>query len=105
VENGRVVEVTRERVMLGETYGAGRVHVWAGREVPTSVLRERAALAQEGTAFCFVIVHGAPPSGRERIEVFVSTRGVMDDDRVHLDLAAVEEAVQKALVEAPEHAT
>mgnify|MGYP001101453630 CR=1 FL=1 len=105
VENGRVVEVTRDGAMLGETYGAGRVHVWAGREVPASVLRERAALAQEGTAFCFVLIHPAAPGERGRMEVFVSTRGVMDDDRVHLDLAAVEEAVRKALLEAPEHAT
>jgi ribonuclease J len=105
VENGRAVEVTRDGATLGETYGAGRVHVSAGREVPASVLRERAALAQEGTAFCFVIVHPAPPGARGRMEVFVSTRGVMDDDRVHLDLAAVEDAVHTALLEAPEHAT
>jgi ribonuclease J len=101
VENGRAVEVTEDRVMLGETFGAGRVHVWAGREIPPAILRERAALAQEGAAFCFVTID---PAGK--VDVFVNTRGVMDDDRVRLDLAAVEEAVRKAILhEAPQHAT
>jgi ribonuclease J len=100
VENGRAVEVSEDRVMLGETFGAGRVHVWAGREVPTSVIRERAALAQEGAAFCFV-TSGA--SGV--VDVFVSTRGVMDDDRSKDDIAEAERAVREALADAPEHAS
>ncbi|MBX3263990.1 MAG: ribonuclease J [Labilithrix sp.] len=100
VENGRAVEVTRDRVVLGETFGSGRVHVWAGREVPASVLRERAALAQEGAAFCVVTVDAAG-----RVEVFVSTRGVADDDRAREDVAAAEDAVRRALADAPRHAT
>lgn len=99
VENGRVVEVTKERVTLGETFGSGRVHVWAGQEVPTAVLRERAALAKEGAAFCFVVIDSTG-----NIDVFVSTRGVMDDDRTRADLAAAEAAVRQALADAPEHA-
>lgn len=110
VENGRVVEVTEDHAVLGETIGAGRVHVWGGREVPTSVIRERAALAQEGTAFCFVLVddgHGGtgPPGRAPSIDVFIDTRGVMDDDRAQLDLSAVEAAVRLSLSEAPRHAT
>ncbi len=107
VENGRVVEVTEDRVMLGETLGAGRVFVWNGQEVPLSVLRERAALAQEGTAHCFVVLdfRGTTSDQPPRVEVFVSTRGVMDDDRVRLDSAAVEDAVKQSLAEAREHAT
>ena len=100
VENGRVVEVTEDRVLLGETFGAGRVHVWAGREVPTTVLRERAALAQEGAAFCSVTIGEAG-----RVDVFVVTRGVMDDETARTDLAAAETAVRRALADAPEHAT
>ncbi len=100
VENGRVVEVTHDRVMLGETIGAGRVHVWAGREVPTTVLRERAALAQEGAAFCFVTIDATG-----RTDVSVQTRGVMDDDATAADLAAAEAAVRKALADAPAHST
>jgi ribonuclease J len=99
-ENGRVVEVTRDRLVLGETIGAGRVHVWAGREVPQAVLRERAALAQEGAAFCVVTID---PSGRT--EVVLATRGVMDDDRSPAHLAAAEQAVRQALADAPVHAT
>lgn len=105
VENGRVVEVTEDRVILGETFGAGRVHVWAGREVPVSVLRERAALAQEGTAFCFVLIDRDGSGVRRTVDVFVDTRGVMDDDRVRLDLVAAEEAVRQSIHDAPEHAT
>ncbi len=103
VENGRVVEVSEDRVLLGETFGAGRVHVWNGREVPTSVLRERAALAQEGMAFCFIVVdERAEPS---RVDIFVNTRGVMDDDRARLDIVEVEDAVRQSLAEAPAHST
>lgn len=100
VENGRVVEVTEDRVTLGETVGAGRVHVWAGREIPTAVLRERAALAQEGAALCFVMIF---PTGQ--VDVFVSTRGVVGDDRAEAALAATEAAVRRAIAEAPQHAT
>ena len=100
VENGRTVEVTEDRVLLGETFGSGRVHVWAGREVPTAILRERAALAQEGAAFCFVTIDAGG-----KLDVFISTRGVMDDDRVRTDLTAAEDAVRRAIADAPEHAT
>ena len=100
VENGRVAEVTPDRVMLGQTFGAGRVHVWAGREIAPAVIRERAALAQEGAAFCFVSID---PAGG--VQVFVHTRGVMDDDRVRAHLAEAEAAVRRALAEAPAHAT
>ena len=100
-ENGRVVEVGEDRVLLGETVGAGRVHVGGGRPVPTSVIRERAALAHEGAAFCFVLLDwkGLVQS------VFVTTRGVMDDEDASADLAAAEDAVRHAIREAPQHAT
>lgn len=109
VENGRVVEVTQApepRVMLGETYGAGRVHVWDGREVTAGVLRERGILAQDGAAFCYVLLDSDDAQGKAPIRhVAVSTRGVMDDDRVGDDTKAVEEAVRNALGDAPDHAT
>jgi ribonuclease J len=99
VENGRVAEVTEDRVMLGETVGAGRVHVWAGQEISPGILRERAALAQEGAAFCFVSLGEGSP------EVFVHTRGVMDDDRSASHVAEAEDAVRRALADAPRHAS
>lgn len=101
VENGRAVEVTEDGVTLGETFGAGRVHVRAGREVPTTVLHERAALAQEGAAFCLVTLD---PTGRVS-NVFVETRGVMNDDEAPHELTTIEEAVKRSLGEAPRHAT
>jgi ribonuclease J len=100
VENGRVVEVTEARTLLGESLGAGRVHVWSGREIPKTVLRERAALAQEGAAFCLVTIDLAG-----HMEVFVQTRGVMDDAAVVADTAAAEDAVRRALAAAPAHST
>ena len=101
LENGRVLEVSEDRVLLGETVGAGRVHVWGGRPVPVSIIRERAALAQEGAAFCFVVL-----DTRGRVQsVFVTTRGVMDDEEAPADLAAAEEAVRRAILEAPQYAT
>ncbi len=101
LENGRVLEVSEDRVLLGETVGAGRVHVWGGRPVPVSIIRERAALAQEGAAFCFVVL-----DTRGRVQsVFVTTRGVMDDEQAPADLAAAEEAVRRAILEAPQYAT
>ena len=101
LENGRVLEVSEDRVLLGETVGAGRVHVWGGRPVPVSIIRERAALAQEGAAFCFVVL-----DTRGRVQsVFVTTRGVMDDEEAPADLAAAEDAVRRAILEAPQYAT
>jgi ribonuclease J len=100
IENGRVAVVTADGVAPGEVLGAGRVHVWAGREVHPTVLRERAALAQEGAAFCLVTID---PTGG--IEVFVQTRGVMDDEAAAIDHRAAEAAVRQALANAPAHAT
>jgi ribonuclease J len=106
VENGRIVEVTEDRVLLGETFGAGRVHVWGGREITAGVLRERSILAQDGGAFCFILLDSDDAQGKAPIlHVTVSTRGVMDDDRVGEHTAAVEAAVRNALGDAPEHAT
>lgn len=96
VENGRVVEVVRDRVLPGAKLGAGRIHVWAGRELPTSILRERSILAQEGAAFVVLIFHGA------HLEVVISTFGVTAEGAN--DLAAVEDAVRRSLEDAPEHA-
>jgi ribonuclease J len=99
VENGRIVEVTEDRVLPGETFGAGRVHVWAGREVSASILRERAALAQEGVAFCFVSMR------RDAVRVVLETRGVLDGDELPRTIADAEAAVRRSLLDAPRHAT
>jgi ribonuclease J len=100
LENGRVAVVTRDGVTLGDDLGAGRVHVWAGREVAPTVLRERAALAQEGAAFCFVTIHASGV-----VDVTVESRGVCDDKSAASDHAAAEAAVRQALADAPAHST
>jgi mRNA degradation ribonuclease J1/J2 len=64
------------------------------------VLRERAILAQDGAAFCFVTIDA---SGA--VEVSVQTRGVTSDDGTRSEHAAAEEAVRRALGDAPAHAT
>lgn len=102
IENGRVLEVQPDRVLPGETLGAGRVHVWGGRPVPQTVIRERMALAREGAAFCFVVLDARDAV----VTVSVTTRGVMDDDDSPGDLVAAETEVRRALSEeAPTHAT
>jgi ribonuclease J len=100
VENGRVVHLTRDGVTAGDVIGAGRVHVWAGREVSATVLRERAALAVEGAAFCFVTIHA-----NGEVDAFVHTRGVTDDATAATEHARAVAAVKQALADAPAHAT
>ena len=99
-ENGRVVEVTEDRVMLGETIGAGRIYEWFGQEVAPSVLRMRGWLAEAGVAFC-VVTYGALGV----TDVLLEMRGVMDDDRAGADQEAAVREVKQALANAFEHAS
>lgn len=99
-ENGRVVEVERDRVMLGETVGAGRVHVWAGRPIAPSVLRAREWMGREGAAFCVIMGRGLRPE-----DILLETRGVMDDERGRVDQEAAVREVCEALAGAPEYAS
>jgi len=99
VENGRVAEVGPDALLLGEDLRADRVHVWAGHEVSKSILRERAALAQQGAAFCLVWI----TSGRT--DVVLETRGVADDGEAERDRDAATDAVRRALADAPAHAS
>lgn len=100
LENGRVGEVTTDRVLLGEAVGAGRVHVWNGRPIAESVLRDRAWLAQEGAAFCVVSI---APNGST--SATVDTIGVADDATSAADRALAVRTVLDALAQAPSHAT
>ena len=56
----------------------GRVHVFAGRPLPPSVLRERQTIAQEGVAVVVVVVDG---HGELVGDVAIETRGVLDEER------------------------
>lgn len=100
VENGRAALVTATGVAPGETFGAGRVHVWAGRPIAPAVLRERALLAQGGAAFCVVTI-----DPRGELDVSLSTRGVVEDDAAGPVRAAVERAVRRAVLDLPTRAS
>jgi len=54
VENGAVVEMTSEGVEVVDRTEVGRVHVDAGEEIPETVLRDRALLAELGIAVVVV---------------------------------------------------
>jgi len=90
LENGDVGELDGEALRKGARVHAGRVHVFARRPLAPSVLRERAALASQGTAHVVVPVDGR---GRLAGEVALSTRGVVDEVlEAHLLAAARNEA-------------
>ncbi|MEI7891592.1 MAG: RNase J family beta-CASP ribonuclease [Myxococcales bacterium] len=55
---------------------AGRVHVFAGRTLAPTVLRERRALSEEGVAFAVVPVNAR---GELVGEIALATRGVLDE--------------------------
>lgn len=102
-ENGRVAEVSPDRVLLGETIGAGRVHVWHGQPIAPSVLKMRAWMAEQGVAFCVIAPKDSPR--REPDDILLETRGVMDDERGPRDLEDAVREVRAALANAFEHAT
>jgi ribonuclease J len=68
----------------------GRVHVFARRAIPQSVLRQRMVLAAEGAALVVVRLDAA---GALAGEVIIATRGVLDEERdAHLLAVARNEA-------------
>ncbi|HEY8080132.1 MAG TPA: ribonuclease J [Labilithrix sp.] len=92
IENGRVLGLAGDKLALETALPAGRVHVWAGREVPASVLRERAILAEDGVAMAVVTVDA---SGSV-VETFLATRGIAGDET---DVANAKGAVRAAIAE------
>lgn len=95
IENGRVLELSAGRLSLGPTLPSGRVHVWSGREVPVSVIKERAQLAEDGVALVSVVVDAAGSA----VDVRVSTRGVLDEAAHPDELAEAAAAVRRAIAE------
>jgi ribonuclease J len=83
IENGTVIEVTRENVRRSGSIKTGRVHVWAGREIAPATLREREVLAEQGFASCAVVID----RGGALVKVELVTRGVLDaaEDAEELD--------------------
>jgi ribonuclease J len=99
IENGRIAEITEGRLELRETVHAGRVHVFAGREIPTAILREREVLAEEGFASCAVTV-GASGSV---VDVSLITRGVVDEAAHPEEMQAARAAVRHAIADLASH--
>ncbi|MGD0529734.1 MAG: ribonuclease J [Polyangiaceae bacterium] len=96
LENGDVGELGEGPLRKAGRVAAGRVHVFARRALPASVLSERAALASLGAAHVVVPVDGA---GRPAGEVSLVTRGVLDETAdAHL-LAAARNEVRAAVEE------
>lgn len=95
IENGRVAEISEGRLETRESVHTGRVHVWAGRAIPTHVLRERQVLAEEGFASCAVAVDAAGSA----VDVTLVTRGVVDEIAHADELEAARAAVRHAIAE------
>jgi ribonuclease J len=100
IENGRIAEIENGHLDLRDTVHSGRVHVWAGREIPTHVLREREVLAEEGFASCAVTVD---PDGSV-VDVSLVTRGVVDEVEHADEVAAARAAVRHAIADLASHA-
>jgi ribonuclease J len=76
LENGDVATLDEQGLRKTGRAKTGRVHVMAGRPLPSQVIAERSALASQGA------VHVAVPldeQGRLAGEIAVATRGVIDE--------------------------
>ncbi len=93
LENGHVAALSSGGIERAGTMPTGRVHVWAGRAVPKTVIRERQALAQEGCAACFVVLDAR--GGVERVDL--ATRGVIDESASASLLEAARASVKRAI--------
>jgi ribonuclease J len=91
LENGDVGELGEGPLRKAGRVPVGRIHVFARRPLPPSVLGERVALAAHGTAHVVVPVDRA---GRPAGDVSLVTRGVLDETAdAHLLATARNEAL------------
>ena len=96
IENGDVARLDVAGIAKEARVVSGRVHTYAGRAIPASVLRERVGLAEGG--ICMVVVP-VDAAGRVTGEIYVTTRGLIDEV-VDADLlASVKRDVRSALGE------
>jgi ribonuclease J len=91
LENGDTGELDASALRKGARVHSGRVHVFAQRAIPPTVLHARASLAARGTAHVVVSVdeHGYPVGS-----VDLATAGVVDDT---LDAHVLADARAEAL--------
>ncbi|HLK40732.1 MAG TPA: ribonuclease J, partial [Polyangiaceae bacterium] len=76
LEDGDVAELGPDGLLRTGRVRAGRVHVSSQRVLPSAVLRDRGSLAGHGAAHVAVAIDA---SGRLASDVFVVTRGVIDE--------------------------
>jgi ribonuclease J len=76
LENGDVGELDANGLRKSGHVPAGRVHVFAGRTLPASVLAERSSIAERGTLHVTVPVDAR---GHVAATIQLSSRGVLDD--------------------------
>ena len=76
LENGDVGELDGQPIRKAGRVQAGRVHVFGGRVVPSSVIAERSSLAERGTVHVSVPVTRA---GRIAGRLALAMRGVLDE--------------------------
>lgn len=103
IENGRIAALAEGGEGGADTSATaptGRVHVWAGRDIPPAVLRERQVLAEEGFASCSVLVDAKGAV----LDVTLVTRGVVDEAEHPQELEAARAAVRRAVGDLPAHA-
>jgi ribonuclease J len=97
LENGDVAEMRDGTVEKVDRLVVARVHTFAARSIPSEVLRERELLAQGGVVACLVELDRGP---RARA-VWLSTRGVIDEDADAQVLEAARRDVTQAIAELP----
>lgn len=77
LENGDRAAIDRSGVRKDGRVPSGRVHVFAGRAIPGTVLKQRASLAAEGIVFAVATLHA---TGTFATELAITTRGVLDEE-------------------------
>ncbi len=93
VENGQTVLLDAKGLSTGSSVRVGRVHIDAGQEVPTEVLKERALMAESGALFVTVPV---TPQWRLDGSVGVLARGVVTSTEM---IDKLRDAVERAVRE------
>lgn len=93
LENGCIASLSESGVTIDSRVQSGRVHVFAGRPIPASVLREREILASDGVASCVATINDAGCA----TDVSLVTRGVLDESAHPEEIATVREAIHHAL--------
>jgi ribonuclease J len=77
MENGDVAELEAGALRKRGAVPTGRVHTWAARAIAPGVLKDRAALAQDGVA---LVVVPLAKDGSLAGAIAIATRGVLDPE-------------------------